>query len=152
MNYLILVVLHICLAAMWFGAPMMMGSVLKRSAAAGPAAFAAGARVANRMALLGGIGCVGALLTGLSLVFMVYGGLSRLPIPFHVALSMVLLGVVLSLGAIWPATRRLALAAQAEGYSPSSAGSTLKQLTMMSGVNHTLWLGSLICMYAAKLF
>lgn len=151
MSYLILVVLHISLASMWFGAPLMLGSVLKKSAAAGPSAFAAGTGVAKRMALLGGIGSLGALLTGLSLVFMVYGGMSSLPIPFHVALTLVLLGVSLSLGAIWPKTHRLAKAAQAEGYSPSSATRTLKQLTMLSGINHTLWLGSLICMYAAKL-
>ena len=47
MTYLILVVLHISLASMWFGAPLMLGSVLKKSAAAGPSAFAAGTGVAK---------------------------------------------------------------------------------------------------------
>jgi len=149
--YLVLVVLHIALGALWFGAPLMIGSVLKKSAAAGQPAFAAATGVADRMALLGGVGSAGAFLTGLTLIFSVYGGMKGLPVPFHIALTLVLVGVGLSFGAIKPTTGKLAQAAQAADYNPSSATSSIKRLSMFSGISQLLWLIALVCMYAAKM-
>jgi len=148
---LFLVVLHIALAALWFGAPLMIGSVLKKSAATGQAGFAAGAGVADRMALLGGVGSAGALLTGLALIFSVYGGMKGLPVPFHIALTLVLLGVVLSFGFIKPTTSKLVAAAAAADYKPATAASSIKKMSMFSGISQLLWLISLVCMYAAQM-
>lgn len=151
MTYLILVVLHISLATMWFGAPLMIGSVLKKSAAAGQAAFAAGAGVASRMALFGAIGSAGALVTGVALIFTAYGGMKGLPVPFHIALTLVLIGVGVSFGGTLPTTRRLARDAQAADFDPSSATSSIKRLSMFSGISQLIWLVVLICMYAKGL-
>lgn len=148
--YVLLVVLHISLGALWFGAPLMIGSVLKKSAASGQAGFAAGARVADRMALLGGIGSAGSLLTGLALIFKQYGGMKGLPAPFHIALTLVLIGVVLSFAFIKPTTRKLAAAADAADYNPADATGSIKKMSMFSGISQLLWLISLVCMYASR--
>jgi hypothetical protein len=144
----ILVVFHILFGALWFGGPLMIGSTLKKSLPAGQQAFAAATGVAGRMSLLGLVGTLGSLLTGVGLIFMKYGGMKGLPVRFHAALGLVLLASVLSFVLVKKPVGRLAAAAAASDFDAAAATSGAKRLSMGVGINHLLWLVCLVLMYA----
>ncbi len=144
----VLVILHIIFATLWFGGPLMAAGTLKKTAAAGPKAFVAGADLANRMGTQAVVGTVGVLLTGVGLIFTVYGGMGGLPVRFHVALTLALVANIIGFGFLKPTLGSIVKAAAAPDFDPASVAGSMKKVGMFSGINHLLWLVALVLMYA----
>jgi putative copper export protein len=144
----ILAVVHVAFAALWFGAPLMMGSTLKKARPHGQAAFHAAAGVAHRMATLASVGILGVIATGVGLIFLKYGGMKGLPVRFHIALGLALLATGVGFGLLKSTAGKLVSAAAAEGFQPDSATASIKKLSMGTGINHLLWLICLVLMFA----
>ena len=143
-----LVVLHILFGTLWFGGPLMIGSTLKKALPAGQQAFAAATGVANRMSVLGLVGTLGSLATGVALIIVKYGGMKGLPVRFHAALGLVLVASVLSFVMVKRPVGKLAAAAAGADFDTAAATSGAKRLSMGVGINHLLWLICLVLMYA----
>lgn len=146
----ILVVVHILFGALWFGGPLMIGSTLKRALPVGQEAFAAATGVANRMSVLGLVGNVGSLLTGVGLIFLKYGGMKGLPVPFHAALGLVTLGLVLGIVLVKNQVGTLAADAAGGSFDAAAALKRTKRVSMGVGMSHLLWLIALVLMYAGR--
>jgi hypothetical protein len=144
----VLVVLHVIFGALWFGGPLLIGSTIKSALPHGRPAIHAAAGVANRMATFGLVGNLGSLLTGVGLIFWRYGGMKGLPVRFHIALGLGLIGAVLGFVLLKPTASKLLAAAGAEGFTAEAAGPAKKRLAMATGINHLLWLVALTLMYA----
>lgn len=144
----ILVVFHVVFAALWFGAPLMLGSVLKKAKPHGRAAFHAATTVGARMAMLAGVGVIGVVVTGVGLIFLKYGGMKGLPVRFHIALGLGLLATGVGFGLLRPTVSKLAQAASAESYDLEQATASIKRVAMGVGINHLLWLICLVLMFA----
>lgn len=145
----ILVVFHVVFGALWFGGPLLVGSIVKSAAPHGRAAFHAATTVAARAGTLAVVGNLGALATGVGLIFMKYGGMKGLPVRFHIALGLSLVGAAVVLGLLKPTLGKLVSASAADGYDPSAARPSVKRLAMATGINHLVWLVCLVLMFAA---
>jgi hypothetical protein len=144
----ILVVFHVLFGALWFAGPLMLAGTLKKAQPHGQAAFHAAAQIADRMGLYAVVGNLGSLLTGVGLIFMKYGGMKGLPVRFHIALGLVLIGTAVGFGLLKPTVGKIVKAAAAADYDPTSATKTMKRVSMGVGINHLLWLICLVLMYA----
>ncbi|MEZ4471233.1 MAG: hypothetical protein R3F60_10610 [bacterium] len=147
-TYIALVILHIVAGATWFGGPLSLAGGLKRALAGDGAGFRIATTGAVRQATVAAIGALLTLATGLGLVFAVYGGFKGLPVRFHMALGLVIVGAALAWGAVRPTCTRLAAAAAGPGFAPESVRPAVKRLSMFIGIGHTLWLAALVLMYA----
>ena len=145
----IAVVLHIAFGSLWFGGPLVMGSVLKKTAAAGRPAFVVGTQLAARMSVLTLVGLLGVLVTGPALIFLSFGGMGGAPVRFHIALGLVLVGLAVGLGLLRPTVSGLVKLAADPNVDMAAATGKLKRVSMGVGINHLLWLVCLVLMYAA---
>ena len=142
-----LVILHIVAAATWFGGPLSLASGLKRALGGDRRTFELATAGAVRQATVAAIGAAVTMLTGLGLIFTVYGGFKGLPTRFHMALGLVIIGAALAFGAVRPTCTRLAAAAASPAFTADSVRSAVKRLSMFIGIGHTLWLAALVLMY-----
>jgi len=142
-----LVVLHIIFAALWFGAPLLSKRALKLAEPQGRGAFLAAAQLGERGGMLVGIGTIGALATGLGLVFYVYGGFGNLTVNFHIALTLLILAMINGFGFLKPLAEKIRVAAEDQAWTPEKTAPLLKKMSAGGGINHLLWLAILILMY-----
>ena len=143
----VLLVLHVVFAVLWFAAPLSAVPMLRRVAPHGREAFHAVALSATRQGVVGAVGNVCTFLSGVGLMFAVYGGMSA-PVRFHVALGLVLLAGVLGFLVQRPAGQRLAQLATDPDWTPEKTAGQVKRLAMGVRAQQTLWLGCLIAMFA----
>lgn len=142
----LLLVLHIAAAAVSFGAPLGVARLLRRSVAAGDAAFALAAEDARRRVLLARVCGVVALFSGVALIF-VNGGFGAVPKNYHTALLLMwgLLGVQFFVTA--PAIKQVSAHA---GTSPVNAELVMacaRKIGVGVGVGHGLWTVILYLMF-----
>ncbi len=143
----LLVIFHIAFAALWLGAPLFIRSTLKQAEPHGAPAFRGAAAVAAKAATFTGAGAAGALLTGVGMIFLRYGGMKGLPVRFHVALGLVLVGCGVVFGLLRPAVGKVVAAAET-GADAATLAPLYKKIAMGTGIGHLIWLVSLVLMYA----
>lgn len=142
-TYLVLVVLHIAFAATMFGAPLSVGSNLKRASGAGRDVKAAAAALAARMSSVAGISAILTAAFGLALVFY-RGGFKAVPPTVHAALGLVL--IMIAIGAIMlrPLYKRMAESTD----KPNEVWEALrKRNAMLQGILQLLWFVTLVLMF-----
>lgn len=144
---LVLVVLHISFAALWFGGPLLATSMLKAAAPHGREPFLAAARLGDKGGAMAGIGTIGVLGTGLGLIFYVYEGFGGLPTNFHAALGLLILAMINGFGFLLPAAKRVVADAKQDDWTLEKARPYMKRLAMGGGINHLLWFSLLVLMY-----
>lgn len=135
--YQALLVLHLLLAATWFGTRLGVGGRLRRGLErGGTAALEAIADAARqqRWALAAG---VLTLATGLGLLFLL-GGFRGSPPRLHIGLGLTLLALIAELALVYPALRRLGV--------PAQAAAGRKRVAVGSGIVHLLWVATLVAM------
>lgn len=142
----LLLLLHVTLAAVVFGAPIGSIGTARRALAVSPDAFALAAVDADRRGRLASICAMLLLLTGLGLVFA-YGGFSAVTSNFAIALGVMLAGIAFSFAWMKPTGARLVALSQARPVETVAAEAALNKLAFGSGVLHTLWLALLALMY-----
>ena len=145
--YVITVVLHVALATLWFAGGLFPSRILKSTRALGNDAFRVGAEMASHYGMLAGVGAIGAFVSGIAMIFVRYGGFSGLPVPFHIALTLVLLGVLMGLFGYRPLFRSLVELAEQGKTTSDEVTALIKRVSMMTGISHLLWLGALVCMF-----
>jgi hypothetical protein len=147
-TYIALRVLHIAFAATWFGLPIGSTGATKRALGRDVAAVRAALLEANRRENASLVFGVLTLVTGVVLVFDL-GGFGAIPASYHLALTLILVMLALSLVLLRPTGAKL----QALANDPSfrlpdeTARSLVKRLTIGSGVMQLLWLVILVLMY-----
>ena len=143
----LVVILHIALGALWLGAPLYAGPLLKRAADLDQAAALQVAQAANRSVTIAAVSMLGVLLSGVGLIFMRFGGMGGAPPRFHIAMTLVLVATILGFAVLKPTVVKVVKAAQSGDYQGSVALAAGKRLSMVTGITHLLWLGSLTLMY-----
>jgi len=146
--YVLLRVLHITCAALWFGAPLGLVRLLKDGLAGGPDAFRMSTAVGARRGAVTGIAGVLTLLTGLAIVFHM-GGFGSVAPQIHgaIAIAVVMLGI--SVGLLKPMGARLSAIAEKglDDEGRAQAEAILKKMGPISHGIHGLWLLLLVLMY-----
>lgn len=143
----LLVILHIALGALWLGTPLYAGPLLKRAAELDQAAALQVAQAANRSVTITAVSILGVLLSGVGLIFLRFGGFGGAPPRFHIAMTLVLVATVIGFAVLKPTVNRVVTAASGGDYEGSMALAAGKRLSMVTGITHLLWLGSLTLMY-----
>lgn len=141
--YNVVVILHILLVAVWLASGLGLGGRLKRAHAKGGLALAAAVDEAARARVLALVGSLGTLFSGVGLIFVQYQGFKGLPVGFHLALGLVLLGLIVEFALVGPAVK-----AVREGPAGLAAA---KRVAAGTGVIHLIWMVSLAFMIIKKL-
>lgn len=142
----ILVIVHVTLAAVVFGAPLGAVSAAKRALAVNPEAFKLAASEVDRRGKLTSISAILLLLSGVGLI-LAYGGFGVVSKNFHIALTVMLAAIAFSFAWMKPNSAKLLAAAEAQPTDKDAAQVALKKLAMGSGILHAIWLVLLVLMY-----
>jgi hypothetical protein len=137
-----LTVIHIAIAAAWFGHKLLIPGDIRRSAAAGDAqadAFLARLRRAQGFGILTGFGTV---LSGGMLAWEI--GVERVRPGVWVGAGLVIVAIALGAIVARPASRRLVDAVQASDRVGASRASA--QVRSVLGIESLLWMGALTAM------
>lgn len=145
MSTIILLVLHIAVAATAFGISLGGPASLRRARAAGTEVFRHAVAEANRRGKIGGICGVLTLLTGLALIFN-GGGFGAVGVNIHIALAVLLVMLGLGFGMLKPAGGKLA-GLVGQGDKDAEIDALLGRLAAGSGVMQLLWLTVLALMF-----
>jgi hypothetical protein len=135
-------VLHIAIAAAWFGHKLLVPGDLRRSVAAGPdVARRLVPRLENaeRLGIATGLGT---LATGLALVFM--EGAASVRTPIWVGLGLVTAAIAIGAIIARPASNRLRHAIGAGDTTAATAEA--RTLSTVIGAESLLWVGALVTM------
>lgn len=132
-------ILHVLLNALWFGSHLGTAARLRRGHVAGGAALTGAVEDARRMRGPAIVGAVGTFASGIGLIFLRYGGFKGLPIGFHVALGLAMIGVLVELAVVGPAIKAVREGAPGRG--------AVKRVAAGTGVIHLIWLVSLSLMF-----
>jgi uncharacterized membrane protein len=143
----IVVILHIIAVALWFGSPLFLSSTLKKGREAGRDGFRLASGLAAKAAKVAGIGALLALVTGVGLIFLTYGGFKGLPKNYHAALGLVLIGNAVRALIIGRTVKALNSAAWQPDWTPDAATPGIKRVAMGVGINHLIWMSTLVLMY-----
>ena len=143
--YLILKILHILGAAIWFGAGLALPGDLRRTIERGkPHTDLLGERVNRLNRVISGSG-VFTILTGLGLIIDM-GGFANVRPAIHagfgITLVLFMIGIALSL----PTWKRIESILEGEGEDFSEARRLAGRFSMIHGIEHLLWLIVLILM------
>ncbi len=143
----ILRVIHVAAAAVWFAAPLGAASMVKRGMAAGGDGFKTAASEAVRRGNIGvGAGVV-TLLSGFTLIFSL-GGFKWIGPPIHAALSLVIVMLLIEAFLAKPAgAGLLRLSQEAGGEKDPAAAGLLKRYAMAGGIVQLLWVAVLALMF-----
>lgn len=137
--HVLTIFLHVAFAAAWFGLALSLPALTRGVLSSEGAAAAA--QVGNRVMAMMGITIV--LFYVFAVANFLLGGSVRVyGWPYHTAITLGLLLVVLQFVLIRPTWRKLAAAAG----SPDAAVAR-GRLGMATGIGHGLWLGILVLMY-----
>lgn len=144
---LILMVIHISVAAVAFAVTLTMGGAVRRASDASREVKLAITNLAARAGLIASIFGALTLLSGLALIFY-RGGFAVISPTIHVALTLVL--VMLAIGQLVqrPATDRLKAAATDD--DAAGWASARKRLAMSEGIQQLLWLVVLVLMFIKR--
>jgi hypothetical protein len=135
----ILLFLHILSAAVWLGAALWVAGDVRRTLALGkPFVSALPARVSAGRRLDHGAGAA-TMLTGIALI-VVIGGHPRTGIILGFLLALARLAVA---GALYRPTWVRLAARLSAGEDVPPTDPAVKRLSMLSGIEHALWLGAL---------
>jgi hypothetical protein len=142
--YRLLLVVHILAAATWFGGGLGLSARVRRSIELGSAAAEALAEELRKQRIIAVSAALLVLFTGVGLIFVV-GGFSVVPLGIQVALGLMLLALLVELGLIQPATRRISVAID-KGGDLTHAAQLARRLAPASGIIHLLWTAMLVLM------
>lgn len=145
--YLLAVVFHVLFASLWFGAPLAIGGILRRTLPLGQESFKVGAQLCDKLSAMAILGSLGSFLTGISLIFIQFEGFGGLPPRFHIAMTLVLVGIILGFAWLKPMATKLIALAEDAAFDPADARTTVKRLSMGIGINHLMWLITLVLMF-----
>lgn len=148
MVYAALLSLHVALAALWFASVLGVGPTVRRALETGPEAFRAAADWALRRDKMAAAGVIGTFVTGLINIFYL-GGFGEVAPTVHTSLLLVFAMIVVGFVAFRPAAAKLvALARSGDGAAMTEARQVVKRLSMLEGINHTVWLVVLVLMFS----
>lgn len=139
--HVLLIFLHVVLAAAWFGLGLSLPALARSAMADGGAPVAA---LGRRVLFIMGVALVGFYVVAIG-NFLAGGGFRGYGWPYHtsITLGLLLLGVHFAL--LQPAWNRLA-----KSLGTPEADVARGRLTMAVGVGHTLWLVMLVLMYLPR--
>ena len=143
MLYLNLRLFHILFMATWFGAMLFAPGDAKRAIAAGPEHLSL---LRDRMRRAGRVSSTSAFLTvasGVALIFSM-GGMGAVPVPIHIGLLGGIIGWVLT--GVFSYTWKQIDAGIESGTSAQDLAPLAKRLSMIAGMFHLSWLGTLVLM------
>jgi hypothetical protein len=143
--YQFLLVIHISAAAVTLGASTGLLRNLRRTLAAGKQAFALAAEDAQRRGKIMGVSAFMVLWTGLALIF-VRGGFAAVPVPIHIALTVMLAAFAVSITIMRPTSAQIVALSQAEPLDQGAISKKLKKLAMGQGILHFCWILMLLLM------
>jgi|AP95_1055475.scaffolds.fasta_scaffold64216_2 uncharacterized membrane protein len=146
--YILLRVVHIACAAVWFGAPLGLVKLLKMGLERGPDAFRMSAAVGAKRGAMAGIAGVLTLLTGLAMVFHL-GGFGSVAPQIHGAILIALVMLGISVGVLKPMGAELSEIAEKglDEAGRTRAQAILKKMGPITHSIHGLWLLLLVLMY-----
>ncbi len=147
--YKILLIIHISAAAVTLGASTGLLRNLRRTLEAGKATFALAAEDALRRGKIMGVSSFMVLWTGISLIF-VRGGFKAVPVPYHIALVIMLGAITISLTIMRPTSAQIVVLSTAETLDKDGISKKLKKLAMGQGILHLSWLTMLILMFVSR--
>lgn len=136
-------VLHVAVAAAWFGHKLLVPADLRASVAAGPDVARRLIPRMERAERFGVATGLGTLATGLALIFL--RGPSQVRTPIWVGLGLVLAATAVGAIVARPASNRLRLAVGAGDSAAASANA--RTLSTVLGVESVLWVGALVTMF-----
>jgi len=143
--YKILLVIHISAAALALGTSTGLLRLLRRGLQAGQGTFALAVEDAARRGKIMGMSGMATLWTGLSLIFVI-GGFKAAPLNIHIALTLMLGAVAISLSIMRPNLGRLVVLSSAPSLDAAAVKRHIKKLAMGQGILHLLWLCILVLM------
>ena len=143
--YKILLVIHISAAALTLGSSTGLLRLLRRGLEAGQAAFSLAVEDGARRGRIMGMSALATLWTGLSLIFVI-GGIKAAPLNIHIALTLMLGAVGVSLAIMRPNMGRLVALSSAPTLDVATVKQHIKKLAMGQGILHLLWLCILVMM------
>ena len=148
--FVIALILHVACFAAWFGLGLGLTrqsrTVLAADPAVGVVLATDGARAVKLMTLFVGLGYVFALIAFFTNPKFVSLGMAGYDWPYHTAITLGLLLVVVQFLLVRPGWNRLQAAVGAP-----EAESARKRLAMGLGIGHALWLGLLVLMFWNRL-
>lgn len=130
---IILRILHVTAAAIWFGLGMSLPSRVSDAFKNGQEFAKDAVNGISRSVKIVLISAILTIGTGFGLIFVTYGGFKSLPKSIHVGLSLTILIFILSFAMIRPAYSRFVNAVQNDF---SKAESFKKKYAMLSGIEH----------------
>lgn len=132
-------------AAVLVGVGLDLTRLAKQALEISPAAFKLTADRAQRVSSIRGIASVVSLLTGVGLIFM-RGGFARVTTNYHIAMGLLIVGIVVGILVAKPATDALSAAHSDSRADAPAARAAIKKLAMGQGISHLLWLPILFLM------
>jgi hypothetical protein len=142
---MILLFLHIALAALWLGPPLGLTKTVARGLASGQESLRLAVIELKFRGMLATIGGFGVFVTGFALIFA-GGGFSKFGPQFHAAIGLVTLAIANSFF-FRPLSARVAAAA--ENYTDANradAARAIRRMSIHSNVQHLFWTASLVLM------
>ena len=144
---ILLIVFHVTCAAILFGLPLGLPGACRRAMAVNQGALQlAAAEAVRKGKILAGASLL-TLLTGVLLIISKMGGFGAAPKNFHVALLLMIVAMVVSIGVIRPAAANLLVAAGGDTVEEDLANQSLKRMAMGSGILQLMWIGMLSLMF-----
>lgn len=142
MGILIVKVLHVALAAGWFGVGLSVPGDVRRTIALGPPHLGPLHARLLRTGMIARISAITTILSGIALVLMM-GGFGTVQHRFHaaIALAVVTAGVGITMGKLAEK-----IVAAGENASPETLSPYAKKIAALSGIHHLLWLTILVLM------
>ncbi len=144
---LVLGVLHIAGAALWFGGVLSIAPIVRRSLGFGRDVQRSAATLAYRFGWFSGVGTLLSCASGVALIFSHYGGFKGLPPRFHIALTLSILALLNAFLLLIPTLSRLKAHAGEEG-ARTKTEDAVKRLSLATAFSHLFWFISLILMFA----
>jgi hypothetical protein len=141
----ILLVVHISAAAIALGTSTGLLRNLRRCLGAGKNAFALAAEDAQRRGKFMTASSVATLWTGVALIFTL-GGFKAVPLNIHIAMSIMLVAIGVSLTIMRPTSAALLTLSRADVLDKEAVSKKLKRLVMGQGILHLCWLTILVLM------
>ena len=144
---LILMVIHIAVAAVTFAVTLTMGGAIRRAAGQSRDVKVAIAALASRANMVAGIFGALTFLSGFALIFY-RGGFKVISPTIHVAVTLVLFMIVFGALFMTPTAKKLTAAAE----SGDEAGwlAAKKRWAMGDGILQLLWLVTLVLMFIKR--
>ena len=144
----VLRVLHITCAALWFGAPLGVVKLLRNGLAGGPETFRMSAASGAKRGAMAGIAGILTLATGLTIVLHM-GGFGIVAPQIHAAILVAVVIIGVSIGVLKPMGAKLSAIAEKglDDEGRAQAEAILKKMGPISHGIHGLWLLLLVLMY-----